>query len=216
MSREIWNDAVYKLFSTVRSLIADKSWSYRFSCITIAMSVAFISVVLAVRFRLIVATHKVPYPQAILVLGGDGRRELAAAKLAAQQPTLEIWVSSGLLPTQATEIFLAEEVSLSRVNLDYGATDTVTNFTTLVTTLQARDVQHIYLITSDFHMRRSKAIAFWILGSRGIAHTPVSVPSIKTVEPYYKMWRDIARSWLWLLTGHTGSSINPGPPVKSS
>ena len=158
--------------------------------------------------------HRVPTPQAILVLGGGTHRELTAAKLAEQKTTLEIWVSSGLLPTQSNKIFLTENVSLSRVNLDYRATDTVTNFTTLIKQLEENNIQHLYLVTSDFHMPRAKAIAFWILGSRGIAYTPVPVPSDHPPEPIHKTLRDITRSWLWLLTGRTGSSLDPNPPAK--
>ena len=151
-----------------------------------------------------------------MVLGGGDTREPFAAKLAAQNSDLHIWVSSGLRPTQINEFFLAQNVSLNRVNLDYDATDTVTNFTTLVDNFQAANVRHIYLVTSDFHMPRAKAIAFWVLGSRGIAYTSIVVPSQKQPEPLHKTIRDIARSWLWLLTGRTGSSLDPNPPGRSS
>ncbi|WP_246559721.1 YdcF family protein [Leptothoe kymatousa] len=153
-------------------------------------------------------------PQAILVLGGGHQRERAAAKLATHQPGLEVWLSSGLLPPQAKKIFLTENISLSRVHLDYRATDTVTNFTTLVAELEDKEIHHVYLVTSDFHMRRSTAIAFWILGSHGIAYTPVPVKSNEQPEPIHKTLRDITRSWLWLLTGRTGSSLDPNPPAK--
>ncbi|WP_228016095.1 YdcF family protein [Leptolyngbya ectocarpi] len=161
-------------------------------------------------------SYQHPRPQSILVLGGGNTREPVAAQLAAQNSTLDVWVSSGLVPSQANEFFLTEDVSLTRVNLDYRATDTVTNFTTLVTQFQTRDIHHIYLITSDFHMPRAKAIAFWVLGSRGIAYTPVVVPSKEPSEPPHKVVRDVARSWLWLITGRTGSSLDPDPPISSS
>ncbi len=186
-------------------------WS-TYSIITIVT--ALVTAVLTVQFRLAIANHLSPYPQGIFVLGGGNKtREPAAAKFATYHPTLEIWVSSGLLPPQANEIFLSEGISLTRLNLDYRATDTVTNFTTLIDTLQAKEICHVYLVTSDFHMRRAKAIAFWVLGSRGIAYTPVIVPSEKTPEPYYKVLRDVVRSWLWILTGHTGSSLEHRLPT---
>ena len=182
-----------------------QQWSL-YSLITTA--VLMIAAVSAVQLRVTTAKHLSPSPNAILVLGGDNTREAAAAEFANQHPTLEIWVSSGLLPPQANEIFLSEGISLSRVHLDYRATDTVTNFTALVTILQAKEVRHVYLITSDFHMRRAKAIAFWVLGSHGIAYTSIVVPSKKAKEPLYKVVRDVARSWLWLITNHTGSTLN--------
>lgn len=171
---------------------------------------------LVIHIILINLKYQYPTPQAILVLGGEHQRECVAAKLAKQNTDLIIWVSSGLLPPDANEIFLNSNVALARVNLDYTATDTVTNFTTIVAELQAKDIQHIYLVTSDFHMPRAKAIAFWVLGSRGIAFTPVTVPSNQPPEPFHKTLRDITRSWLWLLTGRTGSSLDPNPPIKSS
>lgn len=180
---------------------------------TIFTSIATVS---AVQAKLMIAAYQYPQPQSILVLGGGNTREPVAAQLASQHPNLDIWVSSGLMPPQANEIFLTQNVSLTRVNLDYRATDTVTNFTTLVNKLQANDIQHIYLVTSDFHMQRSKAIAFWVLGSRGIAYTPVTVPSNQAPEPHHKIWRDVGRSLLWILTGRTGSSLDPNPPARSS
>lgn len=184
--------------------------------ITFALCVVSSIFILSVRSKLAVAAYQVPSPQAVLVLGGSSRRELSAAQLAAQFPSLDIWVSSGLPSAQSNEIFLEKNVPLSRVNFDYKATDTVTNFTTIVGKLQEREIQHIYLITSDFHMRRATAIAFWVLGSRGIAYTPVLVSSSQPPEPHHKIIRDVARSWLWLLTGRTGSSLDPNPPVRSS
>lgn len=183
-----------------------QQWGF-YSLITTV--VAFCAAVSAVEFRLSKAQQLSPAPKGILVLGGGNTRETAAAAFAMQHPNLKIWVSSGLLPPQANEVFLSEGVSLSRVKLDYRATDTVTNFTTLAFTLRSEGINHVYLVTSDFHMRRAKAIAFWVLGSHGIAYTSISVPSTQTQEPIHKVARDVARSWLWLLTGHTGATLNP-------
>ncbi|MEM7063167.1 MAG: YdcF family protein [Cyanobacteria bacterium P01_B01_bin.77] len=190
-----------------------KRWCQWALCSALMISLAG---VLFINLRLVATSCNASNPQAILVLGGSYRRELTAAQLASQKTDLEVWVSSGMLPPQANKIFITEDVSLSRVNLDYRATDTVTNFTTLVSQLQANNIQHIYLITSDFHMPRATSIAFWVLGSRGIAYTPVAVPSHQSPEPYHKIFRDVVRSWLWLLTGRTGSSLDPSSTTKSS
>ncbi|MEL6333380.1 MAG: YdcF family protein [Cyanobacteria bacterium J06626_26] len=182
----------------------------------IALPTISLFIVLSIKGKLLITTYQTPDPEAILVLGGGTTREPVAAQLAAQNPDLQVWVSSGLMPAQANQLFLAQNVSLNRVNLDYRATDTVTNFTTLVNQLQANNIRHIYLVTSDFHMQRSKAIAFWVLGSRGIAYTPVTVPSNQAPEPHHKIWRDVGRSLLWILTGRTGSSLDPNPPARFS
>lgn len=182
----------------------------------IALTATSLLMALSIRARLIASASQSPRPEAILVLGGGTTREFTAAQLAAQNPDLDVWVSGGLEPAQVKKIFSAQNVGLTRVNLDYSATDTVTNFTTLVTELQSQNIRHIYLVTSDFHMPRSKAIAFWVFGSRGIAYTPVPVSSGRSPEPYHKIVRDVARSWLWLATGRTGSSLDPNPPIGSS
>ncbi|MEO0434454.1 MAG: YdcF family protein [Cyanobacteria bacterium J06656_5] len=193
-----------------------KLWRQWLTRSAISLTTTSLLIVLSLKAKLIVSTYQSPQLEAILVLGGGNTRELAAAQLAAQKPDLEVWVSSGLGPNKATKIFSAQNVGLTRINLDYSATDTVTNFTTLVAKLRSHNIRHIYLVTSDFHMPRSKAIAFWILGSRGIAYTPITVPSNQPPEPHHKIWRDVGRSLLWILTGRTGSSLDPNPPARSS
>lgn len=69
-----------------------------------------------------------------------------------------MWVSTGSSPERTEEIFSDATVSLSRLHLDYRATDTVTNFTTMVGVLRQLGIEHVYLAISDFHRRRAKAI----------------------------------------------------------
>ncbi|MEH2424115.1 MAG: YdcF family protein [Nostoc sp.] len=157
--------------------------------------------------RLAIAHHQAPQPQAILVLGGGEDREEFAAQFAKFHPTLKIWVSSGSPPNKSRAIFQDAGIADSRVYLDYRATDTVTNFTTLVKVFQQQQIQHLFLITSDYHMPRAKAIATLVLGSQGIAFTPFAVPSNRTQESLLHIIRDIVRSLLWIVTGHTGASL---------
>lgn len=156
--------------------------------------------------RLTIADAQAPQPQAIFVLGGDKSREAAAAELARHYPDLDVWLSSGELPQQAYEIFAAAQVAPERLHLDYRATDTVTNFTTLIPEFKRRQIQHLFLVTSDFHMLRAQAIATVILGSEGIAFTSVAVPSNRQQESKLHIARDVGRSLLWLITGTTGAS----------
>ncbi|MGF1538830.1 MAG: YdcF family protein, partial [Pleurocapsa sp.] len=135
-------------------------------------------------------------------------REEFTAQLARSHPTLPIWVSTGSPPQMTREIFKQAGILDREFYLDRRATDTVTNFTTLVADFKTRNFQHIYLITSDFHMLRAKAIAFVVLGSQGITITPLSVPSKQSSEPKIKIVRDVARAFLWIFTKRTGSSLN--------
>ncbi|HEY9895093.1 MAG TPA: YdcF family protein [Candidatus Sericytochromatia bacterium] len=146
-------------------------------------------------------------PQAILVLGGTPQREDFAAKFARQHPDLPIWVSGGSPPEYTESVFEDAGISLSRLYVDRDAVDTVTNFTTLVDTFQARGIHSVYLITSDYHMRRARIIGELVFGSRGIEFKPVPMPSDQATEPLSKAIRDGARAILWLTTGRTGSTL---------
>ncbi|WP_231947920.1 YdcF family protein [Phormidesmis priestleyi] len=148
-------------------------------------------------------------PQAILVLGGSTaalEREKFTAEFAREHPGLPIWISSGSPRDYTKQVFSEAGVDVRRLNLDYQAVDTVTNFTTLVDELKQQGVQSVYLVTSDYHMRRAQIIGEIVLGSRGIHLKPVSVPSEQPQEPLSKALRDGGRAVLWVTTGHTGAS----------
>jgi uncharacterized SAM-binding protein YcdF (DUF218 family) len=162
---------------------------------------------LTIPIRLAIASHFTPEPQAILALGGGPEREKYAAQLAKLYPSLEVWVSSGSNPDTLRSTFQTAGISDTRLHLDYRATDTVTNFTTLVSDLQKYHIQHIYLITSEYHMPRAKAIATLVLGSQGITFTPISVPSTSRTESQISILRDSSRAILWIFTGYTGASL---------
>ena len=148
-------------------------------------------------------------PQAVLVLGGSTsalEREKFAAEFAREYRDLPIWVSGGSPNQKYTKrVFAKAGISLSRLHLDYQAVDTVTNFTTMVDELQSRGITSVYLITSDYHMRRARIIGEIVLGSRGIDFKPVSVPSERSPEPIEKAIRDGARALVWVTTGYTGA-----------
>jgi uncharacterized SAM-binding protein YcdF (DUF218 family) len=147
-------------------------------------------------------------PQAILVLGGSTDREEYAAAVAQQNPDLPVWVSSGSNPEYAEWVFQQAQIDPDRVTLDYRAVDTVTNFTTVVDDLREEGVTCVYLVTSDYHMRRASIIGQIVLGSRGISFRPLPVPSnAAESEDLLRSMRDGARAVLWVLTGHTGSSL---------
>ncbi len=186
---------------------------YRFfawiSCAAILLLLSIIPV------RLAIAHYQAPKPQAILTLGGGQLREEFTAVFAKDFPSLDIWVSSGILPKDALSIFRAAGIPDTRVHLDYRAVDTVTNFTSLVADLKNRGIQHIYLITSDSHMSRAKAIATIVLGFRGIAFTPISIATSQRPESWLHILRDAGRALLWVFTGHTGASLDlkPSNPI---
>jgi uncharacterized SAM-binding protein YcdF (DUF218 family) len=143
-------------------------------------------------------------PQAIFVLGGEEGREIFAAKFARTHPNLPVWISSGAPSGYAKRVFKKAGVSTANLHLDYQAIDTVTNFTTVVDRFEAKGITSVYLVTSDDHMQRARAIGEVVFGSRGIKVKPVTFNSGRPSEPIQKTVRDSFRSILWLTSGYAG------------
>ncbi|MFM8674399.1 MAG: YdcF family protein [Vulcanococcus sp.] len=144
----------------------------------------------------------VPPPQMILVLGGDVERERVAADLA-RRDGLPVLVSGGSNPEYAHWLFGRQGLDAGRVQLDYRATDTLSNFTSVVDELRRARVRHVLLVTSSDHMYRALLVGRLVAGSRGITLTPVSVPCGELCQPEgrRKVWGDGLRAALWVLTG---------------
>ncbi|HEY9850400.1 MAG TPA: YdcF family protein [Leptolyngbyaceae cyanobacterium] len=175
----------------------------------LAIAIFIMVLITTIPLRLTIAYLQAPQPQAILTLGAWIDRELFTAQFASTRPNLEIWVSSGTPPETASAVFRAFNIPDSRVHIDRRAVDTVTNFTSLIGDFKSRQIRHLYLITSDYHMARAKAIATIILGSQGIAFTTLGVPSQQPAESPLRIARDVGRSIIWVVTGRTGASLNP-------
>ncbi|MEA5527975.1 YdcF family protein [Nodularia spumigena] len=179
---------------------------------TLAGCLGMFTIATAIPLRLAIALQQKPHPQAILMLSGDSSRPKFTREMAQEFPDLPIWVSVGD-PEIRSILDDLDNQGLQggdRIQYDNRATDTVTNFTTMVAPLQQNNIRHVYLVTSDYHMPRSQAIATIVFGSQGIAFTPVSVPSQSSQrEALPRISRDIGRSVLWLVTGRTGASFNP-------
>jgi uncharacterized SAM-binding protein YcdF (DUF218 family) len=161
--------------------------------------------------RMAIAYYLVPRPQAILVLGGDLDRMRFAARLLQENPELTAWVSDIRRAYTANRgVFQEAGIAPERLRYDFCATDTVTNFTCTVRDLVQEGIDHVYLVTSDYHMKRARAIATVVFGSRGIVFTPRTVPSVgHPPESSLRIARDALRSLLWLAIGRTGASLNP-------
>ncbi|MBW4681329.1 MAG: YdcF family protein [Microcoleus vaginatus WJT46-NPBG5] len=187
------------------------SLTHRFHKITALLILGIlIALVSFIPLRLAITLTRVPQPQAILALGGAFERIQVAARVWKTQPNLEIWISdfrSNYEPFR--KIF--QKVGVPEDQFHYAsATDTVTNFTDSVQDLVNRKIWHLYLVTSDYHMARSRAIATLVLGSRGIVVTPISVPSTtKHQESIWRILRDCFRCLIWMVTGRTGASLHP-------
>jgi uncharacterized SAM-binding protein YcdF (DUF218 family) len=144
-----------------------------------------------------------PPPQMILVLGGDVDREQMAARLA-REDGLPVVVSGGTNPEYAHWLFEEREgLPRHQVQLDYRASDTLSNFTSLVDELRRARIRHSLLVTSSDHMDRALLVGRIVAGSRGIHLTPVAVScgDLCVWEGRRKIWGDGARALVWVATG---------------
>ena len=143
-----------------------------------------------------------PPPQMILVLGGDVEREKQAAALA-RQSNLPVLITGGSNPEYAQWVFEGQGVDAQKLQLDYAARDTLSNFTTLVDRLRRRGIRHVLLVTSSDHMDRALMIGRVVAGSRGIGLTPLAVPCGNRCFPedWRKVWGDGLRAALWVVSG---------------
>jgi len=199
-------------YSCLKSFLV-KAFKYLNPCqrlVCLALAIAFLLGSI-IPMRIVIAFYQAPVPQAIFVLGGDPMRMEFAASFWQSHKNLDIWVSENkqylaLYQPIAQRLGLPDE----KLHLDGRATDTVTNFTTLVEDFANQKIQHTYLITSDYHMRRSRAIASIVFGSQGIVVTPLEIPSSgEQSESLLRVLRDCGRSVLWIFSGKTGASLNP-------
>jgi uncharacterized SAM-binding protein YcdF (DUF218 family) len=204
-----------KFLSLIPRFVVASSSSIRLSFNTqkiLVMLVLVIAFFLAsiIPVRIAVALHQAPIPQAILVLGGASERMEFATRFWQSHTNIDIWVSDYAWNLDVNRlIFQQLNLPNQRLHLDGRATDTVTNFTTLIKDFVSQKLQHIYLITSNYHMTRARAIAAIVLGSHGIAVTPVEVPSQgDKSETLMRVLRDCGRSLVWVVTGRTGASFN--------
>jgi uncharacterized SAM-binding protein YcdF (DUF218 family) len=150
-----------------------------------------------------------PEPQAIFILGGNFSRENFAAQFAQNKPEIDIWISHAPELKKQTakiyRIFAESNIDRQKVHIDYEATDTVSNFTSLLDDFRQENIHHLYLITSASHMARARLIGTIIFGSNNIILTPIAVNDGGKPEPAIKLVRDLLRSIIYLLTGFTFS-----------
>lgn len=187
---------------TIKTIVIKK---YLFVCLLLLGF--FGTLIISIPPKIAIAMLQNPDPQAILILGGSHNRESFTTKFAHLYPKIPIWLSTGANDRISRQIFEDAKIDLNRVYFDRRATDTVTNFTTLVSDFQQQKIKHLYVVTSDYHISRASAIATIVLGSRGIAFTPISVPEQRASESSLKIMRDTVRAFVWVITGYTGASL---------
>jgi len=136
----------------------------------------------------------------ILHLGGGMDRADKCIQLANIYPDAMILVSSeGGNPI---EYYAQRGIDPNRVFLDYTAWDTVTNFTHTFHRIKKEfKAKKVFVVTHNFHMKRSMRIADAVYWMTGI--TPIPSPSggPEHNEPQNYVRDDTIRAWIWRLTG---------------
>jgi len=135
----------------------------------------------------------------ILHLGGGMSRANKCIELANIHPDALIFVSSeGGNPL---EYYSQRGIDPNRVFLDYDAWDTVTNFTHTYRRIKKQfRPDKVFVVTHDFHMKRSMRIANAVYWMTGI--TPIACPAGGGTEPEPENYvrDDTIRAWVWRLT----------------
>ena len=135
----------------------------------------------------------------ILSLGGNKNRintTIAHSKSLTAKGIKHFVVLTGLGETQESLKILKESLKETEVILDVEAIDTVGNFTTTYKYVTQRKVKSIFVVTDDWHMRRSMAIAQAIYTG-----TPIQVKGVNHVESKRvdkgNTWADVIRAISW-------------------
>lgn len=148
-----------------------------------------------------------PQPMCLLVLGGSKRRELLAAS--AMDVSIVLLSSGSTTAEDVVSTFDPERAARTTVIVDRTATDTVTNFTSVVHALNAAGVRSIAVGTARAHMPRALAIGRVVLGAQGIHIVPLPVDAGEALnESWLRVLRDAVRALLWVLCGlHFGGFV---------
>lgn len=140
----------------------------------------------------------------ILHLGGNWRRVERTAAEALRRPNATIVISSEGNKSLLTEYLNSRNIAPSRVVFDDKAYDTVGNFTDTYKLIRQIGAQIVYVVTNDWHMKRSMAIANTAYAFTGIV--PVACPWVDKpgVDRGNLCW-DVSRTLKWRLDGRPTS-----------
>jgi uncharacterized SAM-binding protein YcdF (DUF218 family) len=140
----------------------------------------------------------------ILELGGNAARLYKVIELAEEHTSAEVIVSSEGSPDHVVGLLRGAGINDDRFLLDFNAWDTVTNFTETVKLIKSFKPKNLYVVTDQFHMKRSMAIAravYFLSGIRIIPSPYMGSEPHAPENPKY-VRDDRFRAWLWRLTGY--------------
>jgi hypothetical protein len=140
--------------------------------------------------------------------GSLSKGSLSKGSLSKEHP-IRIWISTGRPRPEIARMSSQLGIERSRIELDYRAIDTVTNFTTMAAKMSAANISTVYVVTDVTHIDRAMIIADVILAYYGIR--PIAAPSPNTThrvnEWAIRGWRDYLRCIIWFYTGKSGAHL---------
>lgn len=144
-----------------------------------------------------------------LVLGGSIYREdFALTTWHQQNPDVPIYISGGSTTEDIYARLAPNGESLPPFVNDLRAKTTNGNFTSMVDIFKEQGYQHVYVLTSSYHMKRSMVLANIILGSRGLtSEGVVAHDDPGRVESTKILVLDSAIASLWVALGPLGDKV---------
>jgi uncharacterized SAM-binding protein YcdF (DUF218 family) len=142
----------------------------------------------------------------ILYLGGGDVRIKSVPEAVELYPNATVFISEWEGARNRILNYLqSKNISLKKIVYNCEATDTVTNFTTMLPELIAYGITDVYILTSDWHMERASWIGWIILGTKGIKihYFPTYGDTPPKPESTLRTIRDYFRSIIWWYTGIT-------------
>ena len=140
----------------------------------------------------------------ILHLGGNINRSYKAAEVATNFPLARIVISTEGPINQALDIYKEKGITKDRIDLDFNAWDTVTNFTETKAKINLANPKKLYVVTDEFHMRRAMIIAKICYFDSALELVPCSstynAPDRKEANSMIRY--DAVRTGIWKATGH--------------
>lgn len=141
----------------------------------------------------------------IICLGGDYRRNISAALITKQNPDAVVLVSTETENQAVADIYKNTGVDLNKIWFDFHAWDTVSNFTETYKWIKNKKPKKLWVVTSDYHMRRSMAIANVVYALSGIELISIEHPSDSDrKEPLSQVIACALRALVWHITGNPG------------
>lgn len=146
---------------------------------------------------------------AVLVLGGSIRREIAIAEAVAQGNALPILISRGSQPPCTRILFDRLSAPLDHVWLETCAESTFDNYRYSLPTLKKWNAHHVQVVTSPTHTPRATWLAYILLGSHGLwvdMHLVEEQGIPGNFEHPLKTIADVSRSLGWAIISQFVSS----------